>query len=201
MTKVDTELAANALIGARPSAGGWFRANCPYCVDETGKVDRRQSLGLKPSIAFFMCFKCGARGRLPDEAPWPVTTVPVDEAPKVIKKPPGFEPIWTDDAWTSIFLSEPRDYLMSRGVTRETCEQARIGISLEGTFAMRVIVPVFDLDGRTWLGFSARDWTNKAELRYRYPRGMQRAKFLFNQSALYVETDEPVKLMSAVVLV
>lgn len=198
MDKVDTELAANALLSARASAGGWFRANCPYCVNETGKPDRRQSLGLKPAISFFMCFKCGARGRLPDEAPWPVQQAHTDEAPKVIKRPPHFEPIWTDDAWSSLFLEAPRQYLTSRGVTRETCEQARIGIALEGTFAMRVIVPVFDLDGCTWLGFSARDWTNKQELRYRYPRGMQRAKFLFNQAALYVETDEPIMIVEGV---
>jgi len=197
VNKVDTELAANALIGARSSANGWFRANCPYCADETGKQDRRMSLGLKPSIAFFQCFKCGVRGRLPDEAPWPAVEE-AQPAATVIKKPKHFEPVWTDEAWTSLFLSAPRDYLVGRGLTRETCEQARVGFALEGFYAQRVIVPVLDLDERTWLGFVARDWTNRDELRYRYPKGMQRGKFLYNQVALYVETDEPVMIVEGV---
>jgi len=186
-------------MGARRSASGWWRANCPYCLSASGKPDRRQSLGIKPKISFFMCFKCGAKGRLPDALSRSMLEKGPDESPPPIKGPPdGYEPIWTDDVWTSLYLETPRAYLERRGVSRAIAKSSRIGIAVDGRYASRVIVPCLDLDGSTWLGFSARDWTDKQELRYRYPRGMQRAKFLYNQVALYTETDAPVIIVEGV---
>lgn len=197
MTRVDAELAETALATARRSNDGWWRANCPYCLVETGKPDRRQSLGLKPLIRFFSCFKCGARGRL-REVPDDVLVQEAREAaargekpPTIIKPPPGFEPIG-GEAWDSIFLEVPRRYLERRGITREIARGAQLGVVCEGSWRSRIIVPVLDVDDRTWLGYSARDWTGKAELRYRYPRGMSRGHLLYNWSALYVETDVPL---------
>jgi hypothetical protein len=181
------------LLSARRSGDGWFRANCPYCLETSGKEDRRQSLGIKPSIAFFSCFKCGARGRLPDD----FEAVRIDlapalpSAPEAMQPPEGYEPLWTADARSSLFLGRPVTYLAQRGVSEQAVREARIGATLSGKFSGRIIAPVLDLDGRTWLGYVGRDWTGRAELKYRYPLGMQRAKFLFNQAALYIETDEP----------
>jgi hypothetical protein len=197
----DGQKAAAALAEARKGHNGWFRANCPFCVDLTGKADKRQSLGIKPSIEFFQCFKCGTRGRLPEQEDLfqPVVEeikTPVAEDIKIIRE--AFEPLWTDDSWNSIFLETPVGYLKGRGVSREIVRDAQIGAALSGWFAGRVVVPVLDLDERTWLGFSARDWTDKQKLRYRYPRGMERAKFLYNQVALYRESDHPVMIVEGV---
>lgn len=198
----DPTLAASALIDARRGTDGWFRANCPYCLERTGKDDRRQSLGIKPEIMFFTCFKCGARGRLREEdigvQVWRPVVVDDDGKKLDLGPPEGYEELGSDDAWTSIFLAAPRRYVEGRGITRQTVIEAGIGAACDGYHAGRIIVPTFDLDGRTWLGFVGRDWTNKHPLRYRYPRGMPRAKFLYNQVALYVPTDEPVLVVEGV---
>lgn len=205
MDGVDPQQALLALTEAKKSHGGWYRANCPYCIDRTGKMDKRQSLGIKPAIEFFSCFKCGARGRLPETQdelwapPKDDTNPEADVLAEDLKEcRDHFEPLWEDDAWTSVFLEEPVNYLKGRGISQEIVRGARIGACLDGKFAGRIVVPIHDIDQRTWLGFSARDWTNKQFLRYRYPRGMERAKFLYNQAALYRESDQPALVVEGV---
>lgn len=199
--RVDPEAAEQALGDARRSGGGWYRAACPYCLESTGKPDRRQSLGIKPAICFFACFKCGARGRLrgvPD-AVLAAERRAVDKAPPPIKgPPPGYEPLGDDDAWGSLFFEVPRRYLERRGVSQATARAAKIGVVTDGRLAGRVVVPVLDVDDQTWLGYSARDWTDKLDPRYRYPRGMARGVLLYNWSALYAQTDEPLLLVEGV---
>lgn len=199
MARVDSEPAEAALAGARKSGGGWWRANCPYCLEQTGKPDKRQSLGIKPAIAFFSCFKCGVRGRLQNVADDVLLLARQEdpEAPKPIKGPPdGYEEL--APLWDSIFLQAPKRYLEGRGISLETVAAARIGCSVQGKLDGRIIVPVLDIDGRTWLGYSARDWTGRQDPRYMYPRGMARGVLLYNWSALYVETDEPLILVEGV---
>jgi hypothetical protein len=167
----------------------------------TGKIDKRRSLGIKPSIGFFACFKCGVRGSLPDG--WwdaaPAAPKPDPEQPPVdLGPPPGFELLGTRDAFASIMLRVPREYMLGRGVTRSIMNDVGVGACLFGKFAGRVVVPCIDIDNETWLGFSARDWTGKQEPKYRYPRGMPRAKFLWNQVALYRESDDPVLIVEGV---
>lgn len=197
MSSSDPELAEIALATAKRAHGGWWRANCPYCMLETGKPDKRQSLGIKPSIAFYACFKCGVRGRLRD-VPDDVLVLEARLAkqqgdPIPIKgPPPGYEPIWTRDTWTSIFMETPRAYLLKRGVTREIAKAAQLGVCTEGKLAQRIVAPVFDVDQRTWLGFSARDWTDRQDPRYRYPKGMARGVLLYNWAAIYERTDVPL---------
>ena len=195
---VDPGPAADALLEARPTGNGWFRVNCPYCLDQTGKSDRRQSLGIKPEINFFSCFKCGVRGRLPDDDDRIVDfRTPLPEGVELPPLPEDYEPLW-DDAWTSITFEEPVAYVKRRGITREIAEAAKIGACASGKYAGRVVVPCLDLDGETWLGFSARDWTDKAELKYTYPFGMPRQLFMYNQVELYRETNEPVMIVEGV---
>lgn len=201
--RVDPEPAETALANARRSGGGWWRAACPYCLDETGKPDKRQSLGIKPAIQFFQCFKCGARGRLrdvPDDVlVLEARAAKLDKTPAPLpRKPQEYEPMWGDDAWDSIFLQRPLRYIKARGVTRRTCQEARIGCALDGYLAGRIIVPVLDVDESTWLGYSARDWTDKLDPRYRYPRGMARGTLLYNWAAVYRATDVPLIVVEGV---
>lgn len=204
MPRVDPEPAETAMGEAVRSAGGWWRANCPYCLEETGKADRKRSLGLKPAIAFFACFKCGVRGRLrdvPDEVmllEQKLAKLRGEAPPPPVGKPDGYEPLWDDEAWTSLFLQTPREYLLSRGVSRQVAQEAGIGVVTDGKLAQRLIVPVLDVDQHTWLGFSARDWTGKQEPKYRYPRGMARGSLLYNWAAIYEETDVPLIFVEGV---
>lgn len=55
-------------------------------------------------------------------------------------------------------------YLRSRGITPEQVVAKRIGISLIGRFAYRIIFPV--RDGKQLKGIVARDFTNQQEPRY-----------------------------------
>lgn len=191
--KFDSEPAELALADARPSGDGWFRANCPYCLEQTGKEDRRRSLGMKPLISFFTCFKCGARGRLqniPDEVMLVARrTAPAPEV-EVVEPPEAYEPLADD--WDSIFTAVPLSYVEGRGISREAIDEARVGACLSGGWRGRVIAPVLAVDQRTWLGYVGRDYTGRNELRYRYPKGMKRGRFLYNEAAIYAVTEEPL---------
>jgi len=199
MVSDNDELILHALVGGRRTSSGWVRANCPFCAMSTGKPDRRQSLGIKPSIAYYTCFKCGARGRFKGSPEDLVISEPEEQtAPAKIGPPDGFESLGDPWAWDSIFLRRPVQYLSGRGIPYGTVLDARIGAVLFGKWGGRIVVPVLDVDQETWLGFSARDWTNEAQLRYRYPAGMQRGKLLYNQAAVYVETSTPLLVVEGV---
>ncbi len=190
-----------AASGLRVQASGWLRANCPFCLLQSGKADRRASLGVKPKICYFACFKCGARGTHPGLAEAGVqvavaAVAKIEEAPNV-GPPEGFARL-DGDAVGSVFFDEPVRYLRSRGITDETVIAAGLGAVLFGYWGGRIVVPVLDAAEQTWLGFSARDWTNKSALRYRYPKGMARGKLLYNEAAVYRETDQPLLLVEGV---
>ncbi len=195
----DSELVLDAMGDAKRSRGGWWRVNCPFCMLTTGKADKRASLGIKPAIEFYACFKCGARGGVKGIDEGLIKKAKAELPPPAqVGKPDGYECLADHDVWESIFMTSPRTYLEERGLSKETIQGAKLGAAVHGKYAGRIIVPVFDVDGSTWLGFSARDWTNRQKLRYRYPPGMQRGRLLYNQAAIHVPTDRPLLVVEGV---
>lgn len=191
-----TELVQQALGEARLGPKGWYRSNCPFCVAVSGREDKRWSLGIQAESGFYHCFRCGTAGRLrvdvealtgheqaidaPDE----------DQGP--IDPPEGFEPLWRDPALTASCASSARRYLRERGFGRATWQRAQLGLTFDGLARNRIVIPVLDTEGETWLGWIARDWTGVAVPKYLYPSGMPRGTILYEHRALFIETDDPV---------
>jgi DNA primase len=71
------------------------------------------------------------------------------------------------------------EYLLNRGIGRDTCDRFALRFSESGTFSApgsshvqdysnRIIMPIFDLDG-SLVSFQGRDITGTAERRYMFP--------------------------------
>lgn len=182
------------LIGtARPSDSGWYRRNCPWCLDRTGREDRKQSLGIRGDSGFYHCFRCGVAGRADGGGSIELPEVaPREDSCEATEPPTGFYVLGVEPGISATAFRDARDYLVKRGVPEDVWRACGIGACLSGKYAGRIIVPVTTFPYPAWIGFVARDWTGRAERKYLYPRGMQKGSVMFNDHALRWETDEPV---------
>jgi hypothetical protein len=137
----------------------------------------------------------------------------------------GFIPLFGEQRDRSFSADFMREYLTGKGRTPEgercrelppaTLQEASVGAVFEGCgrdhraadepicnrclARGRIVVPIFDVDGVTWLGWSARATPGLRTLRkYVYARGMARADIMYNERALAVETDVPVFVVEGV---
>lgn len=187
--RADEELAYLAAASCSRMANGYLRPDCPYCESVTGKPDRRKSFWVEAETGKYGCFKCHTRGRLSDVPTGIAGTV---KAEPVWQMPPpeGYEEL----AGCRAIVTRPaRQYIASRGIACEAIAGAKVGAVLQGWWRERIIVPCLDTDGKTWLGYVGRDWTDRSELgRYLYPKGMQRGQLLYNLPALFRRTRTPL---------
>lgn len=201
MGQRDDEILA-AISRGRLGGTGWWRVNCPFCIERTGKEDKKASFGVLASTGGYHCFRCGVAGKLtiPEDlysGDDSYEQVDTDTLP-TIEVPEGFTPLAHGDGYEAMVFADARNYLRSRGIRRETAREASIGACYGGYWGSRIVVPVKPHGLDSWVGFIARDWTNRAERRYLYPKGMKRGSILFNHDALFVETDEPVIVVEGV---
>lgn len=198
MSRSDDQLVLDAIAGRRPNGKNQIRANCPFCEMVVFKVDRKQCLTFSAATGFWKCFRCDSKGKVND-LPFDVGSLQVErssaEAPPV-NLPEGFIPLWTPEGRASIAAAPARKYLASRGVSQATVQQARIGACVRGTFAQRVVVPIYKAGKLA--GYVGRAWKKKAELKYRYNSGFDRASTLYNEEALYATSDEPAIIVEGV---
>ena len=181
-----------AIHGRSPNAQGWVRACCPFCVLVVGKEDRKFSLGYNTATKGWHCFRCGEKGRLPGgDIQVPPSPVEPRKA-VVIPPPPAFVSLGTEPGLSAYVTGPFRSYLKARGVSETVQREAKIGACVGGRFANRVVIPVRAPDGR-WLGFVARHIHPRHPVRYLNSSGA--IPGLFNEAALYVETDVPVMVV------
>lgn len=175
--------------------GMFRRANCPFCPTEVGKADKRMSLSFNLKSRWYQCWRCDTKGKLREIPEHILANIEEPEREiKFIEQPEDTHPV-TGDA---LSLRPARKYLRSRRLSQKVWGGADIHACLGGYYNRRIIVPIRLEPGKPWVGFVGRDWTNRSRLRYIYPRGMVRGKFVFNQSALFRETDEPVLVVEGV---
>jgi hypothetical protein len=184
-----------AIANIRPSTHGWWRTNCPICVIAKGSDDKKASLRFRPDNGYYDCLRCGAKGWLTGDYQSYVKEEEetVDDADAEWRKPPeGFMLLGEEPALTAQVTKPARDYLLSRNIGPAEWKKMKVGITFEGKYKNRIIVPVI-VHGR-WYGWSARIWAKKSEgvLTYRNANGMPRGEVLWNQNALYTKTDDPV---------
>jgi DNA primase len=109
-----------------------------------------------------------------------------DEAPP---GPPDSFHALADD--TSIYFEGARAYLRDkRKISEEAIRHYQIGACSRGTFAGRVVVPIFNTDGE-WVWHVGRCWGKVERTPYLYPSG-SREGLLFNHAALLKRTDDPL---------
>lgn len=181
------------------------RVNCPLCT-LTGKPDRRASLQVYDGEkgASFHCFKCGAGGSLGEGALvstgqkiQPLT----DQALNAKRPPPGFFYLTEEPALGASIADHARTYLktpppIGRGLTDERLwKKAKIGATLLGWLAGKVVLPILAEDQETWLGWVGRYWQKEppeGRQAYYYPPGNWRQGVLYNAGALWRETSDPL---------
>lgn len=66
LTPADTRILRDLLKWARPNASGWFRVDCPKCLERWGAEDHGQALGVNLRDGWFMCWRCRWRGDIVD---------------------------------------------------------------------------------------------------------------------------------------
>lgn len=196
----DNEAVAEAFAGAMPNTG-WKRAMCPLCVDRTGKPDKRASMSLSTDTGRWNCHKCQTTGRLQDFADRWEPKLPGEPSGKAeplgIDPPEGFTPLWAGPGLTAEATRPARDYLARRGVSGHAIAGCNVGVCLEGYCQGRIVVPHGYKAAGKWIGWIARDYVGDKELRYLYPKGMDRTVF-WRQGELAVPTTAPVLLCEGV---
>lgn len=197
---------------------GWNRAACKKCEDLEGKDDYKASLGFNTRTRGYNCMKCGLRGMLPPnyaeeliDGATPIEDINWEAADPAlaepVERPLGMVKLFSGNpstAWAEEFITGPRDHApfgaKCRAIPQEVVQAAQLGCcpvphAEQRKLTHRVIVPVpdyLDLDAplRGWV---ARDVTGHPDRApYLNAKHMHRDDLLFNEPALYVETDDPV---------
>ncbi len=196
VTDVLHELAYDAHVGIT----GWARLNCPFCIDRRGNDDTNQSMGFRPDNGFYVCHRCDARGKadpLDASAIAPVAKkVVVEEFPL----PEEFVPFELDhidpESPASLFFDKFNNYLNFRRVAVANRLAIGLGYCITGNYKDRIVVPLKRKGMVTgWVGRTIQLYNR---LRYLNPPDMPRREILFNEDAIYEETDTPLLICEGV---
>lgn len=187
---------------------GWLRVNCPRCEPKTGKPDKKASLGYNTATGGYNCFKCGTTGKLleseRDELPRLEGAAEEEQLPGDAEAPEpcwGYIPVFAGEGLAMAALQPTRDYYLGRGLTPEAGAAAGVGGATWGMNQGRLLVPLPDYERpearwRGWVGRAFRAMPPLADGStppvYRYARRFRRETYLYNEPALYEETDAPV---------
>jgi DNA primase len=174
------------LISTRPKAQ--HGANHEYLIRCPYHKDNKPSMGVNVAKGLFICYACGEKGNatkltkklLPgiswkDEAEYfePSEASDVREEIRLPSEYRGFFP-------TTKLGKEGRiawDYLTGRSILPQFIREFRLGYCVTGTFAHRVIIPVYTRGALKT--FFARDFTGHASTKMKYPKGSAASLSLF----------------------
>ena len=155
-----------------------IRICCPYCIEEGEQsLDTRFRLGINTSSGAMHCFNCDKRGygdytvrelqRILDTGDIQLAEetrrhkkkrrvkILLPEGYELLQHPNGTENEWNTRAWR---------YIRKRGVTQKQIEEKKIGFTIIGDMAYRVIFPVYR--HQKLIGLVGRDFTDQMELKY-----------------------------------
>jgi hypothetical protein len=195
---VDADAVLEALHDSVRSTGNWTRAHCPFCLLTKGTPDRNRSLGVHDS-GHYHCFRCetkGYLGRKLDPNFDLLSELKAQEKKVTFDPPEGYIPIYKEPGLSSLTTLAPRKYLISRGIGEKIWKYAKIGVTFQGYFRRRIIVPVRD-EHDLWVGFVSRIWDKSGRRKYNYPKGMKRDVF-YDDKLLYEDTDKPLLIVEGV---
>lgn len=212
MTPSVSDLLNTVLPSAKLTPSGWWTMPCPFCIARVGTPGRGRKLGVRDDTGVFHCFRCGAVGKVPGARTRDLKRMTEARAASGVAAgpneafsfPESFTLLCDEPGASALSLADARAYVASRNVPAAVQRAVHLGACTRGKFAGRVIVPLFpdashdivgEQHGRTpdlW-GFIGRAWVAKedCDMPYLYPTGMPKGVVLYNQSALWVPTEEP----------
>jgi DNA primase len=184
---------------------GQISFDCPVCAEEKGleSGDGKGNLEINYGKHVYKCWACsetygthGPLGKLFDryatKGQKKVYNLikPEELKQEDIKRPKLRLP----EGYTTFQDSNPRfiphmeayRYLQSRGITDEMIEKFKIGYTVSGDFAYRIIVPSFNKEG-VLNYFTARSWIPK-KMKYKNP-SVPKDEIIFNESLIDWDKD------------
>lgn len=184
---------------------GQISFDCPVCAREKGidRGDGKGNLEINYYRHVYKCWACsdtngtqGPLGRLFDQfgtkKQKKVYNLIKPEDQKVeikklnrLKLPEGYTS-FEDSNSRFIPHIEAMKYLSSRGITNDIIKKYKIGYTVTGDFAYRIIVPSFDSENNLNY-FIARSWVPR-KMKYKNPTA-EKDKIIFNESLIDWEKD------------
>jgi DNA primase len=184
---------------------GQISFDCPVCAEEKGLDggDGKGNLEINYGKHVYKCWACGETygthgplGKLFDryatKGQKKVYNLikPEELKQEDIKRPKLRLP----EGYTTFQDSNPRfiphmeayRYLQSRGITDEMIDKFKIGYTVSGDFAYRIIVPSFNKEG-VLNYFTARSWIPK-KMKYKNP-SVPKDEIIFNESLIDWDKD------------
>lgn len=184
---------------------GQISFDCPVCAEEKGldHGDGKGNLEINYGKHVYKCWSCGEThgthgplGKLFDQyASKQQKKVYNLIKPEELKKEEIKRPkLRLPEGFTTFKDSNPRfiphieayKYLQSRGITDEMIEKFKIGYTVSGDFAYRIIVPSYNTEG-TLNYFVARAWVPK-KMKYKNP-SVPKDEIIFNEGLIDWEKD------------
>jgi DNA primase len=184
---------------------GQISFDCPVCAAEKGldKGDGKGNLEINYSKHLYKCWSCGETlgtqgplGRLFDKhATKAQKKVYNLIKPEELKQQEAKKPkLKLPEGYTTFEDSNPRfiphieayRYLQSRGITDELIKKYKIGYTVTGDFAYRIIVPSFNKEGALNY-FVARAWVQK-KMKYKNPTA-EKDQIIFNEGLIDWDKD------------
>lgn len=184
---------------------GQISFDCPVCAAEKGleNGDGKGNLEINYSRHVYKCWACGETlgthgplGKLFDK----FGTKKQKKVYELIKpeelKQEEKKKAWLrlPEGYTTFEDSNPRfiphieayKYLISRGITDEIIKKYKIGYTVKGDFAYRIIVPSFNSEGQLNY-YVARAWTPK-KMKYKNP-SVPKDEIIFNEGLIDWDKD------------
>lgn len=170
--------------------------DCPNCMDIKGldKGDNKGNLEINLNKFVYHCWGCGISGPLgklfdsygTKKQKKVYNLIKPEELRQQENKKPKLK---LPEGYTTFEDSNPRfiphieayKYLQSRGITDEIIKKYKIGYTVTGDFAYRIIVPSFNKEG-VLNYFVARSWV-KSRLKYKNPTA-EKDQIIFNEGLI-----------------
>ena len=170
--------------------------DCPNCMDIKGldKGDNKGNLEINLNKFVYHCWGCGISGPLgklfdsygTKKQKKVYNLIKPEELKQQENKKPKLK---LPEGYTTFEDSNPRfiphieayKYLQSRGITDEIIKKYKIGYTVTGDFAYRIIVPSFNKEGALNY-FVARAWV-KSRLKYKNPTAAK-DEIIFNEGII-----------------
>lgn len=161
----------------RLTPGHDLQVCCPFCQQRGESEDTRFRLGINLYTSQGHCFNCGWKSRsraaflflreLGLHADWHeelrAATEPDPPKMEVVSLPPDFELLTMADRKDPL-VRQAMHYLATREIAEQQIRRHRIGVSLVGRYAYRIVFPIA-YQGRLRM-LVGRDFTGRAKARY-----------------------------------
>lgn len=184
---------------------GQISFDCPVCAQEKGldSGDGKGNLEINYIRHVYKCWACGETygthgplGKLFDKFASKSQKKIYDFIKPEELKQEDKKKVWLrlPEGFMTFENSNPRfiphieayNYLKSRGVTDEIIKKYKIGYTVKGDFAYRIIVPSYNKEGQLNY-FVARSWTNK-RMKYKNP-SVPKDEIIFNEGLIDWDKD------------